>query len=332
MSFAVSRGYDGVDLDWEPLEAGDAVQFTNLVNGLRVSLDAHAPRLLLTAAAATQPGLFSGLQQQFDQINLMTYDLAGPWPGWVTWFNSPINDGGYGFPSTGALVPSAEGMVASFIATGVQPQKLGVGIDFYGRVWSGGTGTSTGGASLPRQSWTSAPVMAYKAYHEIMASDYQAQRHAWDAAAQASYLSIDEPGSANDRFISYDDPASCRAKVRYASGRGLGGVMVFELGGGFRPDQSEGGRDPLLQAVRQAVDETFVVTGIRAVGEDVEVTFSSAIGQSYRLERSADLGLGSWKKVAEVTATGLSTPITDPGAAGLPRRFYRVAESRNGTP
>ena len=148
-------------------------------------------------------------------------------------------------------------------------RELGVGIDFYGRVWSGGAGTTTGGAALPRQSWTTAPGMTYKAYHEIMASYYQPQRHAWDAAAQAAYLSINQTGSADDKFISYDDPATCRAKVQYATRRGLGGVMIYELGGGYRPDQTDGLRDPLLQAVKQAVRDTFVISEFQPAGEDI---------------------------------------------------------------
>jgi len=34
VSFVTSRGYDGVDIDWEVLAATDATQFTALVNGL----------------------------------------------------------------------------------------------------------------------------------------------------------------------------------------------------------------------------------------------------------------------------------------------------------
>ncbi len=262
VTFTRSRGYDGVDLDWEPLAAEDAAQYTDLVNGLRSALDAYSPRPLLTAAVASQAELLAGLQHQFDQISLMNYDLSGPWEGWVTWFNSPLFDGGYRFLSTGALVPSTEGMVGNFIAAGVSPQKMAIGIDFYGRVWSGGTGTTSGGVSLPRQRWTTAPSMAYTPYHVIMADYYQPQRHAWDEPAQAAYLSIDHAGAANDKFISYDDPATCRAKVQYAMRRGLGGVMIFELGGGYRPDQPEGLRDPLLQAVKKAVSETSRITDI----------------------------------------------------------------------
>src|SRR5258706_2564854 len=53
VGFMSTRGYDGIDLDWEPLNPSDANQFTNLVNGLRSALNAITPRLLLTAAIAS---------------------------------------------------------------------------------------------------------------------------------------------------------------------------------------------------------------------------------------------------------------------------------------
>src|SRR5208282_5212354 len=125
-NFMATRDYDGVDLDWEPLTAADAGQFTNLVNGLRSALNAFPQHELLTVAAGAYPPygdpptaeytMFASLQNQFDQINIMTYDLSGPYSGWVTWFNSPIYDGGYRFPSSGGLVPSVDGAVGNFIA------------------------------------------------------------------------------------------------------------------------------------------------------------------------------------------------------------------------
>jgi hypothetical protein len=58
------------------------------------------------------------------------------------------------------------------------------------------------------------------------------------------------------------------------------------------------------------------------------ITFSSAIGQDYRLERSPDLAPGSWETIATVTATDLATEVADTGGAGEIRWFYRVAENR----
>lgn len=253
VKFVTSRGYDGVDVDWEPLDARDVGPYSNLVNELRVSLNAISPRPLLTAAVGSQPALFASLQGRLDQINLMTYSFSGPYSGWVTWFNAPIYDGGYRFPSTGELVPSADGVVSNFLAHGVAASKLGIGISFYGCAWSGGTGTSTGGAALPRQSWKTPPKVVDIAYSTIMSTYYQPRLYFWDTKALSAYLSIDQPGSTKDKFISYDDPTACRAKVAYAKQKGLGGLIVWELGGGYRADEPAGQRDLLLQSVKQAL-------------------------------------------------------------------------------
>jgi len=281
VGFMSTRGYDGIDLDWEPLNPSDANQFTNLVNGLRSALNAITPRPLLTAAIASPPppaSMIASVQDQFDQINLMTYDLSGPYPGWVTWFNAPIYDGGYRFSSTGGLVPSADGMVANMIAAGVPAGKLGIGIAFYGWLWAAGTGTSSGGAALPRQSWTIAPTNTQPSYNTIMSAYYQSNLYRWDAAAQAAYLTIDNPGSANDMFISSDDERTCQTKVSYARNRGLGGVMIWELA----QDHHSGQPDPLLQSIKQAL-ATPGRTAIQFNGSDADLSFATLPLGSYRL-------------------------------------------------
>jgi chitinase len=252
--FMRSRGYDGIDIDWEPLDASDAAQFTALVQGLRSALDAATPRPLLTAAVATQPELVASLQSQLDQVNLMTYALSGPWPGWVTWHNSAISDGGYRF-ATGAPVPSADGLVNSFLVAGVAAAKLAIGIDFYGAVWGGGDGTPTGGVTAPRQGWSTAPWMTGGVAYYMIRSGYPQPPYVynWDPAAEVAYLSLDAVGSSDDRFVSFDDETACARKVTYAREKGLGGVMIWELGGGYRADQPAGQQDPLLQAVKQAL-------------------------------------------------------------------------------
>src|SRR5882724_9884064 len=247
-----NRGYDGLDIDWEPLDASDANQYTNLVIGLRTALNALSSRLLLTAAIASPPtpaSLIASVQSQFDQINLMTYDLSGPYSGWVTWFNAPIFDGGYRFASTGGLVPSAYGMVGSVTNAGVPASKLGIGIAFFGWIWSGGSGTTTGGAALPRQAWSTAPTTTQLSYNDIISTYYQAGLYHWDTNAQAAYLSIDNTGSSNDKFISYDDQRVCQSKVSYARYAHLGGVMIWELAQDHHANQI----DPLLQSIKQAL-------------------------------------------------------------------------------
>ena len=258
-NFMASEGYDGVDLDWEPLVASDTQSFTNLVIGLRSALDAFPKHKLLTAAVGAYPpygdppilqyALFAGLQDKFDQINIMTYDLSGPYTGWVTWFNSPIYDGGFHFPSSGGLVPSVNGSVTNFLHSGMKPGKLGIGIAFYGYVWTGGKGTPTGGVTRPRQSWTNAPSVSQPPFNTIMADYYKPNLYKWDNNAQAAYLSISNSNPAQDMFISYDDQRTCQAKVSYARNLGLGGVMIWEIA----QDHQTGKADALLRSIKLAL-------------------------------------------------------------------------------
>jgi chitinase len=320
-----SQGYDGVDLDWEPLTTSDTAQFTNLVNALRAALDQIIPRPLLRVATGSEPALFASLQNQFDQINLMTYDLAGPWSGWVTWFNAPIYDGGYRFPSNGKLIPSADGMVTNFIGSGVLAGKLAIGLCFYGRVWTGGAGTPTGGTLLPRQPWTNTPTVTPIAFFDIMTNYYQPLLYHWDDAAQAAYLSITNATSTNDIFLSYDDEHTCQAKVSYARNNHLGGVMIWELAQGYRATQPSGQRDPLLQAVKQA----FATPGPLAVqlkNESIQLSFASAPLGLYRVLWTSNIEANAWGTLTNnVPGTNGIVLVTDPAAVTAPaRRFYRV--------
>ncbi len=241
--FVTDHGYDGLDVDVEPLTDTDAAAFQRFVRALRAALDAARPGLLLTAAAAGAPSAYGPVQALFDQVNVMTYDLSGPWPGWVTWHNSPLHDGGARFPSTGAALPSADAMLARFMAAGVDRARLGIGIDFYGYEWRG--------ATAPRQP-VAGVTMRTLSYAQIMDSLWRADRARWDAGAMVPWLSVDAPGTADDRFVSYDDERSAAAKVDYVRARGHGAVIVWELGGGWRASQPAGSRDLLLRAVGRA--------------------------------------------------------------------------------
>ncbi|MBI5543544.1 MAG: glycoside hydrolase family 18 protein [Deltaproteobacteria bacterium] len=251
-------GFDGVDLDMEPIGLGDEAHYQRFVEELVPALAAKTtpllPRPLLTAACGSgNAAMFASLAGSFDQINLMTYDMSGAWGGWVTWHNSPLFDGGYRFPSTNGPVPSANRMVDEMIAAGVPARKIGIGLDLYGYVWKGGAGTATGGVTAPRQEWTNAPtVESNVSYADILANYYQASRYHWDSQAEAAYLSIDDPSNANDRFVSYDDETTAQKKVDYVRTKGIGGMILWELGGAYLPSAPAGKRDPLLQAVRTA--------------------------------------------------------------------------------
>ncbi len=235
--------YDGIDLDWEPVEDSDRDSYKKLVNQLRDKLNATNPQHppILTAAVKEQPDLFAQLQDKFDQINIMTYDLAGNWDdSQLTWHDAAVYNGA--FPPQEGRLPSADSLVKAFMRPGVKASKLGIGIDFYGKKWQSYTN------QLQKWSKNSQPTVKELAYADIVGKYYPQATHHWDEKAQAAYLSHD--GSKADKyFISFDSEKSVSSKINYVNQQKLGGVIIWELGGGWLPPGAAV-RDPLLQAVK----------------------------------------------------------------------------------
>ncbi len=330
VNFMTNYGYDGVDLDWEPINTTDFTQYSNLVNGLRTTFNGFGAHKLLTMAAgsatdSSSTGLYAmlaTLQGQIDQINLMTYGMSGNWPGWVTWYTSPIYDGGHTFPgSSTELVPSIRASVSNYLSNGVQPGKLGLGVPFYASVWTGGPGLTQ-----PLQSWphSSVPTVNIFNYSVIMSTLYQSNLYHWDDVAQAAYLSITNTPASNDMFISYDDTHACQAKISYARNLGLGGVMIWELANEYLPSQPSGQRAPLTSAFKQALATPNNST-IQCNGTNVSFNFTSAPLGLYSVQWSSNLAPGSWNTLTNnVAGTGSNVQVADPAPATQPVRFYRV--------
>jgi chitinase len=238
----VDGDYDGVDLDMEPAYDSDATDFIPFVVDLRAALDAKDANLLLTAAVGWREALYAPIKMHFNRFGIMTYDLSGAWPGWETWHNSPLSNGGLAFASNQQPLPSCQTLVADALAAKAPLSKLAIGIAFYAYVWQGATG--------PNQPIQNVTVQPNLPYFQMMDTLYDPKVANWHAAAHAPYLSIGKGGQG--QFVSYDDSASIAAKIAWAKGKGLGGVIIWELGGGFRPNKPAGKQDALLQAVKAA--------------------------------------------------------------------------------
>ncbi len=244
--WTIARGYDGIDLDYEPLEPVDKPNYARLVTGLRREMDAEKPGLLLTAAMGGEAGQFAALQDNFDQLNLMTYDLAGMGKA-DTWFNSAIYSDPRGMDN-GKPYSSIDRDVRIYEAAGIQPSKLGIGGAFGGLIWTGVSG--------PRQPIRGKPYVSVDDdadYTEIMEKYSQPPyEYRWDSQAAAPYFTLNSPNPKDRRFVSYDDERCWEMKVAYARQHHIGGVMIWELGGGYLKDRPAGQRDELLQAIKAA--------------------------------------------------------------------------------
>ena len=220
VNFVQSRGYDGVDIDWEAINQPDVTNFTNLTKALRRALPSPGYLLFSTSGTGSPyTTLFASLQSYFDQINIMTYDMAGNWQDWVSWYNGPV--GIYGTASTNGAEATAccEVSVNDFIKAGVASNKIGIGSEWGGTIWTGVTG--------PNQTVSSSVTVSYDQAYTYIKSQYSSATYHWDAQAQASYLST------SNAFISYDDTADVNAKFGLIKKDSLGGLIVWTLGMGY---------------------------------------------------------------------------------------------------
>ncbi len=288
IAIMAESGYDGIDLDMEPVGAPfnsfgyKGVDLTrhpeyqtefpinhayiSMVTELRQELDKRKTPLLerplLTAAILWRDCHIFGREEvhsHFDQINMMTYDMSGPQDGDVTWFDSPLYNGGFLFPRYNLSAYCIEMFVDDCLAAGIPAKKLGIGICLDAMVWKGGEGvTVTSGVTLPRQTWTVAPSHPHQgaqrySYAEMMNLFYRPENCHWDEVAQAPYLSIDLPGSSGDMFISFNDERSIKAKIDFIKENRLGGFIIWELSGDYRPDQPPENQRPLRKAMQEAL-------------------------------------------------------------------------------
>ena len=233
--------FDGIDIDWEfPVEGGmegnverpaDKMNFTLLLAELRRQLDIQGEidkrHYLLAIAASARLQEIANVEAArivplLDFINVMTYDYyAG---ASRTGFNSPL----YAAKNDPAPARNVDATMRVFLEAGVPGSKLLLGIPFYGRGYGGVQSVNDG----LFQPVTSSPSGwhdhdgDWNVLSQTRLKDSKYVRH-WESAARVPWLHDSTSGT----WVSYDDPRSVAEKVRYVRERGLGGVVIWELGG-----------------------------------------------------------------------------------------------------
>ncbi|MFH1261867.1 MAG: glycosyl hydrolase family 18 protein [Pseudomonadota bacterium] len=224
LSYAKSKGYDGVDIDWEVPDTADLQNFIRLMTKLRAGLDAWQdathPKGILTIAVptwATRKGYdVPTLNATADQVNLMTYDMEKDFD--YIGFNSAIRK-----PTT---YPNYDAYDIDYrylkgpdgwITKGLLRSRIGIGLPFYGHRCNGNTAP---GQTRICSSWSDVKYEAALALKNESGSVSN-----WDSEAQVPWIG----NNASNYFITYDDKASIAAKVNYTRTETLGGVMIWEL-------------------------------------------------------------------------------------------------------
>ena len=150
----------------------------------------------------------------------MAYDFHGPWA-----IEGPTgHHANLYLPSDeeeeGTL--SADGAVRRYLAQGVPPGKLVLGVPFYGHGWAGVQAEENGlgqpATGLARGTY----AVGSDSYGNLTRRDLP---FFYDEQSKASWLYDGE------EFWTVDDPLTLSAKRRYTVEQGLRGIMFWELSG-----------------------------------------------------------------------------------------------------
>jgi GH18 family chitinase len=170
VDYCERHGLDGVDIDWEhPRTDAEREQYGKFLTDLKSALEPHGRSLSI--AIAPWERLAPASITAVDRIHLMAYDNGG----------------------RHSTFEYAEESLGKLAAQQVPPEKICLGIPFYGRPFRGEFG-------------------AGKTYAEISAGLETA------------------PDSDELNGIYFNGPSMVASKTRLARDRGLGGVMIWELG------------------------------------------------------------------------------------------------------
>jgi chitinase len=247
VSLLTTTGYDGIDIDWEPMDKTDEPAVIDIANRIR---KAKPGALMTIPIGAINVNLgadlsgFPAIAAVYDQLNIMSYGMAGAWSGWKSWHSSAL------YHTDSATPMSIDSTVKLYLAASVPAAKLGIGIGFYGLCYSSPV-------TAPDQALNGATLVAGDdaiSYAKIMTSYYSASARQWDALARVPYLSFASPHAPDGcTYISYDDEQSIAEKGAYLKAKGLGGVIQWELNEGYLSSAAAGQRNPLLSAIHDSV-------------------------------------------------------------------------------
>ena len=240
----------GLDIDWEypgvarepedeedegnPVLGDDRTNYTLLLKELREALDEHFGQgeKTLTVCAGASVGYslcmqdYAALHPYVDRINLMTYDMAGPWEDCT----------GHHTALRGEV--SAETAVQYLLEQGVPAEKIAIGSPLYSHGWKmKEPARETVGAAAEEATddlnWREVLPLEQSAVPEGTPGWHAG----YDREKEAAWLWNDDPASADYlRFITYESAASLEAKLDYINENKLGGLIVWEVHGDSMDD------------------------------------------------------------------------------------------------
>ncbi|RQP24760.1 glycoside hydrolase family 18 protein [Piscinibacter terrae] len=250
VAFIRKHGFDGVDVDWEfPVAGGmesnvhrpeDKQNFTLLMQALREALDQAGREdkrhYLLTAAVGNNDSYLRNTEPEaigraLDWLNVMTYDMNGPWSARSGHVAPLYPDPAISGPGLDPRNNVSE-VIGQYLAAGVPAGKIVMGVPFYAYSWRGCAAALDGqyqscGGKGPGTWEEGALDYADLVKNYVGRNGYEVH---WNEAAKVPYLYKAGTGE----FVTYDDPRSLREKLRFLKAKGLAGAMFWQITGDHR--------------------------------------------------------------------------------------------------
>lgn len=237
VQFVEARGFDGVNLDFEPIPAQVAEQYVTFVRELRAALDEIDPELHLSVDVV--PGL-----ENFD-LAALTADDAADLAVIMGYGYTTRASGVAG--STAPLSGGAIGDLSTSVARALEQtagdgDRLLLALPWYGYAWP--TQGAEAGSRVRDGDDVGAPASAE--YDAAVAGAVKGGRRYDEeqASAWTAYATKDCTRCAGTwRQIWYDDPDSFSTKIDFALEQGLSGVGIWAPG-------MDGEREELWRSLR----------------------------------------------------------------------------------
>ena len=323
------RGADGVNLDFEPIAATYADEFTALVQSIRTELDTIAPGYQLTfdtmgwignypTEAVTAPG-------GADAIVIMGYDYKTGSSG-TGGSVSPIGGPAYDLGDT----------LAAYVSR-VPASKLILGVPYYGRAWSTSS-SALNAATVSAAKYGASVAVLYETALQF-ATDNGRQYDPVEGVAWTSYQRQNCTAAYGcvtaTRELYYDDAESLAAKYDLINSYNIRGVGIWALGyDGSRPELYQVLKDKFItDTIPPAITDSSVSPQVFSPNGDghqdsstVSVTVTGLIRYGWLVEPYFDSTAGA--PIVEGSVDGTAVAYTWDGRSQdgsvAPDGTYRI--------
>lgn len=197
------------------------------------------------------------LAEKADYINLMTYDMHGPWEN-QTDHHAPL------YKRPGEVIDNNVDYIVNYwMQKGFPAEKINLGIPLYGQSWTLGYSVEPKPVTLGAGPGAAGPwtrEAGTLGYYEICLN---IRNGGWEAVEDPEHLNgpYAFSSSAPKVWVGYDDINMAAVKSQYVLENQLGGAMVWDISTDDFRNNCGDGANPLMTTI----SETVLDAGVRFV-------------------------------------------------------------------